>query len=45
MEFMLCNDANCLPPTTMDFSFKVQGSAACLKSGAKLNPVDALRTE
>lgn len=30
LEFMVCDDAHCLPPTTVNFSFKVQGSADCL---------------
>ncbi len=32
LEFMVCNETQCLPPTPVDFSFKVEGSAACMKS-------------
>ncbi len=30
LEYMTCNDVQCLPPTVVDFNFKVDGSAACL---------------
>ncbi|MBA3704914.1 MAG: thioredoxin family protein [Bacteroidetes bacterium] len=40
LEFGLCDDSKCLPPTTEEFSLKVQGSVACLKEGVKLNSVD-----
>jgi len=29
MEFMLCNDTQCLAPETVDFSFKVEGGKSC----------------
>lgn len=28
LEFMCCNDETCLPPTEVDFSFKLKGTAA-----------------
>ncbi|MCF6223537.1 MAG: thioredoxin family protein [Flavobacteriaceae bacterium] len=28
LEFMVCDDTNCLPPTEVDISFKVKGSTA-----------------
>lgn len=34
MEYMTCNDRQCLPPATLDFSFKVEGSAGCLAKPA-----------
>ncbi len=30
VEFMLCNESQCLPPKTVDFSFQVEGSANCI---------------
>lgn len=30
IEFMLCNETQCLPPTIEEFSFKLQGTSACL---------------
>lgn len=42
LEYMVCNESQCLPPTTIDFNFKVQGSAECLKSEEKLNPVNTI---
>ncbi|MCE9538461.1 MAG: thioredoxin family protein [Bacteroidetes bacterium] len=30
LEFMVCNESQCLPPTTKDFNFKVEGSANCI---------------
>jgi thiol:disulfide interchange protein len=29
LEFMLCNETECLPPSTIDYSFKVEGSESC----------------
>ncbi len=28
LEFMVCDDTNCLPPTEVDLSFELQGKAA-----------------
>jgi hypothetical protein len=28
-EFMVCNDVKCMPPSTIPFSFKIQGSPDC----------------
>ena len=36
VEFMVCNDANCLPPTTVDLEFSIKG---------KLNGVNSKVTE
>lgn len=30
LEYMVCNESQCLPPTTIDFNFKVDGSANCI---------------
>lgn len=30
LEFMLCNETQCLPPTTIEFDFNLQGSSACI---------------
>src|ERR1035437_6034198 len=30
LEFMVCNESQCLPPTAINFNFKIQGSAACI---------------
>jgi len=30
LEFMVCNESQCLPPTTVDFNFKAEGTAACI---------------
>ncbi len=32
LEFMVCNETQCLPPSTVDFSFKVIGSPSCLNT-------------
>lgn len=29
VEFMVCNDNQCLPPTSVDFSFKAEGNTSC----------------
>lgn len=29
LEFMVCNETQCLPPTTVDYQFTVQGSPSC----------------
>lgn len=34
-EFMVCNDNQCMPPTTEEFNFKLQGTAACLNEGTQ----------
>ncbi len=30
LEFMVCNESQCLPPTTVNFNFKVEGSSSCI---------------
>lgn len=32
LEFMVCDDGRCLPPETVEFEFKLKGSAACAVS-------------
>jgi thiol:disulfide interchange protein DsbD len=39
VEFMVCDDANCLPPTEVDVSFEVKGEAAEKEIGATASPV------
>ena len=34
LEFMVCNESQCLPPTTINFNFKPEGSATCVNSGS-----------
>lgn len=34
VEFMVCNDNQCLPPTKVDFSFKVEGNESCTGEAA-----------
>jgi len=34
LEFMVCNETQCLPPTLIDFSFDVKGSSACVNNNA-----------
>jgi len=36
VNFMVCDDANCLPPTDVALTFVVQGKAGVLLKGAKL---------
>jgi hypothetical protein len=33
-EFMVCNDVTCIPPSTIPFSFKIEGSPDCLNQGS-----------
>jgi len=35
VEYMLCNENQCLPPTVEEFSFKLQGSPECIKDTAE----------
>lgn len=30
LEFMVCNESQCLPPTTVEFNFNVVGTSACV---------------
>ncbi|MGB3948841.1 MAG: cytochrome c biogenesis protein CcdA [Bacteroidia bacterium] len=30
VEFMVCNESQCLPPTTVEFNFNVVGTSACM---------------
>ncbi len=39
VEFMVCDDANCLPPTEVDLSFEVKGEAAEKEIGSTASPV------
>ena len=39
VEFMVCDDANCLPPTEVDISFEVKGEAAEKEIGTTVSPV------
>ncbi len=34
LEFMVCNESQCLPPATISFSFNVQGTTACVGGGS-----------
>lgn len=42
LKFMVCNETQCLPPTDVDFSFTVQGSASCLNSTSTNNTTNAV---
>jgi len=39
LEFMVCNETQCLPPETVDFSFKVNGFVPC--STSAITPVSS----
>ncbi|MES2591436.1 MAG: cytochrome c biogenesis protein CcdA [Bacteroidota bacterium] len=32
LEYMVCNETQCLPPTTVNYTFKVQGASSCIAS-------------
>lgn len=34
LEFMVCNESQCLPPTTLNFSFNANGSASCVEGSS-----------
>ncbi len=34
LEFMVCNETQCLPPSTIKFNFKAEGSATCTSSSS-----------
>ncbi len=40
LEFMVCDDTNCLPPTNVDLAFEVQGKAGNVSSDDKTAKVD-----
>lgn len=37
LEFMVCNESQCLPPTTVNFNFNAEGSATCINSSSLTN--------
>lgn len=34
LEFMVCNETQCLPPSTINFNFNAEGSATCVNSSS-----------
>lgn len=45
VNFMVCDDANCLPPTDVDLSFTVQGKAGVLLTDTSLPPTDEIKSD
>lgn len=45
LEFMTCNDIQCLPPTTVDFNFKIDGSSNCLTSALTSNSINSIASK
>ncbi len=41
LEFMLCDDSQCLPPEELDFSFDVKGAKVAAADAKVLTPVAA----
>lgn len=37
LEFMVCNESQCLPPSTIDFNFNVEGSSGCINNSIVTN--------
>ncbi len=40
LEFMVCDDKNCLPPTEVDLAFEVQGTAGSISTNENTSKVD-----
>lgn len=45
VEFMVCDDASCLPPTEVDLSFEVQGKAGSKLEKSEERPVQEILPE
>ncbi len=45
VNFMVCDDANCLPPTDVDLTFTVQGKAGKLLTAEELKKYEAPKKE
>lgn len=45
LEFMVCNDNQCLPPSTESFNFKISGSPSCVGVTATANLPSTASTE
>ncbi len=45
LEFMCCNDETCLPPTEVDFSFKVDGVKAAPEKKAEVQKAEPKKEE
>ncbi|MCF6280412.1 MAG: thioredoxin family protein [Flavobacteriaceae bacterium] len=44
IEFMVCDDSQCLPPTFKDISFSLQGKAGMLATATEINKLTAENT-